>query len=209
MSNIYKIFNLNDDFTLEELKDAYINLKKNIKNNYNFLEFHDKEILFEKYKELYETAKYILRERDNKRKHIDINQFKLMQNQHDKLNLLNKLYDFDILNRKNLLLFERKSNLFDKMDKIFDKIDRSINTSTNTYSYNSSYKSILNPDGSNTVIETKTENKNGEKNDFINAYKKMPNGEIVPFSSSEIKQIQLMQNSNTNKFNKKINQIKN
>jgi len=196
MSNIYKIFNLNDDFTLNELKNAYTNIKKNIQNNYNSLDSYDKEILFEKYKELYETAKCLLRERDNKRKYINTrNQIRLMQNQYDKLDLFNKLYDFNILN---------KSNLFEKMDKIFDKIDTK--TSTNTYSYNSSYKSILNPDGSNTVIETKTENKNGEKSNIINAYKKMPDGKIVPFSSSEIEQLQLMQNSNTNK---KIKQIKN
>ena len=58
------------------------------------------------------------------------------------------------------------------------------------YSYSSSYSSNTNSDGSTTIIERKTELNNGNKKQTINAYKKMPNGETIPLTKEEIKQLE-------------------
>ena len=103
---------------------------------------------------------------------------------------------------------------FDRFDRFFDNLNASTQLNStqlnstqsdqsdqssqpnqkrpnvNIYSYSSSYKSTLNEDGSRTIIESKAENKNGEKNNIINAYKKMPNGEVVQFTEDEMKQLQ-------------------
>lgn len=72
----------------------------------------------------------------------------------------------------------------------FDNISKNnLNTKSQIYSYTSSYQSKLNSDGSKTIIETKSKLENGNETKTINAYKKMPSGEIIPFSKDEMKRI--------------------
>ena len=51
MPNIYKVFNLRNDFSLEELKSSYNNLLNELNNKQ--MSDIDKEILTDRYKQLY------------------------------------------------------------------------------------------------------------------------------------------------------------
>lgn len=213
MPNIYKVFNLGNDFTLEELKLSYNNLLNEL--NEKQMSEVEKEILTDRYKQLYKEAKHVYKQ----------NQYyklsKLDDETESRLDLFDRFDRFDRHDRYGLFnnflsplnRFVDHFDKFDRFDRFFDNLNASTHQNqsnqssqynqsrqnVNMYSYSSSYKSTLNEDGSRTIIESKAENKNGEKNNIINAYKKMPNGEVVQFTEDEMKQLQ------NNDFNKLTN----
>jgi hypothetical protein len=202
MPNIYKVFNLKDEFSLEELKSSYNNLLNKLNNKQ--MSDIDKEILTDRYKQLYKEAKHVYKQ----------NQYyklsKLDDDSESRIDLFDRFDRFD-----RFTGFDRFNNFlsplnnfvdhFDRFDRFFDNLNvqnqqnqqNQSRPNVNMYSYSSSYKSTLNEDGSRTIIESKAENKNGEKNNIINAYKKMPNGEVVQFTEDEMKQLQ---NNNLNQL---------
>jgi hypothetical protein len=74
------------------------------------------------------------------------------------------------------------NNIFDNLFNM-PLLTMPSNSINNVYSYKSSYKSKLNNDGSTTIMESKSEIKNGEKKDIINSYKRLPDGTIIPLNN--------------------------
>jgi hypothetical protein len=202
MPNIYKVFGLNNDFSLDELKNSYNNLINQLNNDLAKSEI-EKEILLDKYKQLYKEAKFLykqnqydkLRKLDGETENQQINLFdRIDNNRINRFNLANTYgfgnNSFDSFND----LFNYELNRFNRIDNFFDNLDQQTQSNIKTYSYGSSYKSTLNDDGSKTIIESKYENKNGEHNKVLNAYKKMANGEVVQFTEDEMKELEKEQN---------------
>jgi hypothetical protein len=103
----------------------------------------------------------------------------LLANQYKELYRIGK-EQFYQRNNQQINLFS--NNIFDNLFNM-PQINMPSNSINNVYSYQSSYKSKLNSDGSTTVMESKTEIKNGEKKDTINNYKRMPDGTIIPLNN--------------------------
>jgi len=184
MSNIYKVFNLNNDYTLEDLKRSYNNIKNKLINDDHKSDI-EKEILLDKYKQLYRQAKQIFKQNQYYKLSKLDNDSEIESEQ---IYLDNKL---DVFNRFGINQFNHVNNLLNSFnDNKISSFNRSDKQNISTYSYSSSYESKLNNDGSKTVIESKYENKNGDKKNIINAYRKMPNGEIVKFSENEMRELE-------------------
>lgn len=100
-----------------------------------------------------------------------------------------------MMSQMDNLLNMDNSELNNSVNSVNSTNSTNSNTRSQVYSYSSSYRSTSNPDGSRTIIKSKSESKNGDKNKTINAYKKMPDGKTIPLTEEEMKQIE---NSNHN-----------
>lgn len=189
---ISKVFGISNNYTLEQLKIAYINIiEKLSKSDKTQVE---KELLYEQYNKLYKQGKQLFINRMS----IDTYNESYKQNQIS----LNNFSLFDSVDRMNTFGYNNNqdliSNPFTKFDKIFKNVSKQLINNTNpnsnqsnqVYSYASSYKSSTNPDGSITIIESKSETNNDKKNNIIKAYKKLNNGKIIPLTEDEMKQIE-------------------
>lgn len=128
MSNIAKLFNLKDDFSMKDLYDAY--KRKIIEIENNSLSDIDKYLLKIVYRKYYNRA------------------------QNDEL-----------FNRKLMIDYN----------------------GVNTMYHSHSFKSSTNKDGVETVYETNEEIKDGKKNKTINAFKRYPDGKVIPINIKENK----------------------
>ena len=174
MPNILQVFNIQENYTLEELKKSYLNIIENLsKSNNTQIE---KDLLLDQYTKLYKQAKQLCIERTSLDIDTESNNFLSIRNR----------------NRNNMFNSFFLNNVFGEMINKTNKIDNINYKNPQIYSYSSSksYSSKINPDGSSTIIESKSESKNGSNNKTINAYKKLPNGKIVPLSDKELKQIE-------------------
>lgn len=216
MPSISKVFDIPEDYTLEQLKSSYISIIENLsKSDKSDIE---KDLLSEQYKKLYKQGKQIYLERMTYDTELEPNEINLF----DRFNDFGRFNPFEFSpynNYYNQNQTKKFQDPFSKFDNIFglitnnvDKINGNGNGNGNSniksqvYSYSSSYESKINQDGSRTIIESKSESKNGDKKNTINAYKKMSDGKIVPLNEDEIKQIENyhhIQNKNNND-NKKI-----
>lgn len=154
MVNYLKFFDLNEDFTKEELKSAYIKKVKEI-DALNISDF-DKQFYIEQSYQLYRKAKNDLYYSNNL---IDIN------------------YN-DFFNRP-FSLFNNFFNNMNLLTKGFDKIDKE---KSYAYSEYKSYTEKLNEDKSKTITETIKTNKNGVESITTNSYKKYLDGKIEPIT---------------------------
>lgn len=193
MKSISKIFNISEDYTLEQLKSSYISIIENLsKSNLSDIE---KDLLSEQYKKLYKQGKQLYLERITYDTELESNEINLF----DKFEMIPYNYYNQNQNQNqnhnhNLNQIRRFQDKFSKFDNYFEqmanKFDKSnLDIKSQVYSYSSSYKSKLNSDGSRIIIESKSESKNGDKKNTINAYKKMSDGKIIPLTEDEMKQI--------------------
>lgn len=132
MSNIIKLFNLKNNYSMKELSDAYKRKILEIENN-NSLADIDQYLLKTTYKKYYNRARY------------------------------DDFFNF---------------NLFDHQ-RLLDHIG------SNTTYHSRSYKSITNKNGLETVYETKEEIKDGKKNKTAKAFKRYPDGKVIPIDVKE------------------------
>jgi hypothetical protein len=179
MPSISKVFNIPENYTLEQLKSSYVYIMENLaKSSRPEIE---KDLLSDQYKLLYKQGKQIYMNK--------------------KSNNPDKLENFGLQKIDNF------SNIFDNlMSKhlsYMSEIKNGDSKSSQVYSYSntSSYSSKTNPDGSKTIIKSSSESKNGNKNSILSGYKKLPNGQIIPLDENELKQIA--------KSSDKLKQIKN
>ena len=209
MVSIIEVFNIPLDYTLEQLKSSYLSIiEKLSKSNNSSIE---KYLLTEQYKKLYKYGKQLYLERmltefeqNEKNKPNESNEFDDSTNLHDQFNkmTLGNIDIFDMEPFRNSCSkptntikypnsFEKFNNVFGQMMNLTsNSISNSIpNSRSRVYSYSSSYKSTSNPDGSRTVVESKSELKNGDKKNTLNAYKKLSNGKVIPLTSEEIEQM--------------------
>jgi hypothetical protein len=228
MPSISKVFNIPEDYTLEQLKSSYITIIENLsKSDRSDIE---KDLLSDQYKKLYKQGKQLYLERvafdtelePNDNTHNNNNNYNNnnTSNLHDRFDEFRRLNPFEMAPynfgysryppRRYYDPFTTFDNVFgqmmnhmgnldyhDNVDKlnITNKPDQKDQTSnpnikSQVYSYSSSYRSTSNPDGSRTIIESKSESKNRDNKKTINAYKKMPDGKIIPLTDSELKQIE-------------------
>jgi hypothetical protein len=198
--SVSKVFGVPEDYTLEQLKQSYLNLMENLfKSDKTQVE---KDLLASQYKNFYHYGKQMYLERvsiDTDDEHISFPYHSSYSSNS------NELYLFDRFDRmfNNSFGFgqriKRNYNPFSMYDNVFNQLNKnnqSLNSNSNShvYSYSSSYSSNTNPDGSITIIEKKSESTNGDKKKTINAYKKMPDGSIVNLSEDEMKQLEKMSN---------------
>ena len=206
--SVSKVFGVPEDYTLEQLKQSYINLMENLfKSDKTQVE---KDLLASQYKKIYHYGKQMYLERVSMDTDIDYPPYSSSYST-PYTHTSNELDLFDRFDRMfdNSLGFghriRRTYNPFSMYDNIFNQLNnKSLNPNSNSnpnsksnsniYTYSSSYSSNTNPDGSKTIIEQKTESTNGDKKKTINAYKKMPDGSIVNLSEDEMKQLDKMSN---------------
>ena len=212
MPSISKVFNIPENYSLKELKTSYINRIDNIsKSDRTQIE---KYFFSEQYKKFYKKGIKLYLERVAFETDIDHN-----DNSNDLYDRFDR-FDFGELERSNpfgmnqngysygnsRIMSRRYNDPFSRFDNVFgqmmNQMNREIdlnsksnsksnsNIKSQVYSYASSYRSTTNPDGSRTIIESKSESKNGDKKKTINAYKKMSDGKIIPLSEDEMKQIE-------------------
>jgi hypothetical protein len=181
---IIKVFNISENYSLEELKKSYIDIiDKLYQSDKTQVE---KDLLYDQYKKLYLKGKqiYFYRERIN-------------ENSYDFANRIRRIYN-------PLSMFDKMIENF-TLDKNYSNIpntNTNTNTTTNTnynvyshlHSQSSSYISNTNPDGSKTVIKKETRITNGDENKTIDFYKILPDGKKVPLSLDEIKQLNKFSN---------------
>jgi len=200
--SVSKVFCVPEDYTLEQLKQSYLNLMENLfKSDKTQIE---KDLLASQYKKIYHYGKQIYLERVSMDTDIENPHYSTHStNSSHSAYSSNELDLFDRFDRMfdNSLGFgnriRRTYNPFYMYDNVFNQLNtnRKIsNSNSNIYTYSSYYSSNTNQDGSKTIIEQKSESTNGDKKKIINAYKKMPDGSIVNLTEDEIKQLDKMSN---------------
>jgi len=190
--NISDVFNIPKDYTLEQLKDSYVKLVNNILNSDRIK--IEKDMLINQYKLLYIRGKELFIKKLSIETDIEANYN------------INNTKDYSLHNRlkyknPNIKLNDLFYNSLQNFDNVFNEITNNFEnrlSPVQKYSYSTFYKSTTNSDGSQTIIESKSESNNGDKKRIINAYKKMPDGKIIPFTEDEIKQIDNDINNNNN-----------
>jgi hypothetical protein len=213
MPSISKVFNIAENYSLEELKNSYINIIENLsKSDRSEIE---KDLLSEQYKKLYKQGKKLYLERVTFETDIEANdnsnELYDRFDRHDRFGFgdlgswdpfIISSYPYTYGNSRNISRryndpFSRFDNVYGEMMNQMNQIHQmniesnsNSNIKSQVYSYSSSYRSTTNPDGSRTIIESKSESKNGDKKKTINAYKKMSDGKIIPLSEDEMKQIE-------------------
>ena len=199
--SVSKVFGVPEDYTLEQLKQSYLNLMENLfKSDKTQVE---KDLLASQYKKIYQYGKQMYLERVSMDTDVEYPPYLTNYSSHltHSTHSSNELDLFDRFDRMfdNSLGFgqriRRTYNPFSMYDNIFNQLNSNSKLSnSNVYTYSSSYSSNTNPDGSRTIIEKKSESTNGDKKKTINAYKKMPDGSIVNLSEDEMKQLEKMSN---------------
>lgn len=198
--SISKVFGVPEDYTLEQLKKSYINIMDNLyKSDRTEVE---KELLANQYKQMYKQGKQIYLYKVS----MDTDA-EMSTNYGNSNNVSNELDLFDRFERmhENALGYSnrirRTYNPFSMFDNVFRDLESNKsnnlgkkNSNSQVYSYSSSYSSNTNPDGSRTIIERKSETKNGDKKQSINAFKKMPDGKTIPLTEDEMKQLEKFTN---------------
>lgn len=213
MPSISKVFNIPENYSLEELKTSYINIIENLsKSDRSEIE---KDLLTEQYKKLYKQGKQLYLERVSFETDVEHNDNS--NELYDRFDIADRFgfgeiqrwdpfgispYPYAYGNSRNMSRiyndpFSRFDNVFgqmmghmNQMNQMNRGTDSNSNIKSQVYSYASSYRSTTNPDGSRTIIESKSESKNGDKKKTINAYKKMSDGKIIHLSEDEMKQIE-------------------
>jgi len=118
MPSIYKVFNLNENFTLEELKKSYISLVDDL-NKSNMTQIQ-KDLLTDQYKKLYKYGKELYK------KNVDSDQE-------------DQEYNNDIMTRSLYDRFDHFDNIFGlrpfsiqdpfvKFDKVFNQMRNKIDS---------------------------------------------------------------------------------
>ena len=195
--SISKVFDVPEDYTLEQLKQSYLNLmEKLFKSNKTQIE---KDLLASQYKKIYRYGKQMYLERvsmdtdDDYQTHLShLSPSSHSSNELDLFDRFDRVFDTSLGFGQRV---RRTYNPFSIYDNVFNQLNKNNKLSnTNVYTYSSSYTSNTNLDGSRTIIEQKSESANGDKKQTINAYKKMPNGNIVNLSEDEMKQLEKMSN---------------
>jgi len=195
MPTVNEVFNLSDNFTLEELKNSF---KKKvdlvIRSNLNRI---DKELLIDEYNQYYKLGTQIYWSKTNigmesqkANRSTELNKIKFPQNNLSVFNPFDEQNIFDQINSRFMDPIYRFDNVFNELNQINSNFNKSIESSQfsspQIYSYSSTYKSKTNPDGSTTIIESKSQSTNGDNKKMFNAYKKMPDGRVIPFREEEI-----------------------
>lgn len=201
--SVSKVFGVPEDYTLEQLKKSYIEIVDNLcKSDRTEVE---KKILANQYKHIYKIGKKQYVDKISMEIDTEIPNHNYSTNNRE-LNLFDRFGRFETMYNNSIGLPNRVSyNPFMMFDNVYNNIDSNLynnsnfNTNLNSknskvYSYSSSYSSNYNPDGSQTVIERKSESKNGDKKQTVNAYKKMPNGDTLPLTEDEMKQLEKITN---------------
>lgn len=186
--SVSKIFNIPENYTLEQLKISYIDIMNNLfKSDRTEIE---KNLLANQYKHNYEKAKKIYFNKLNmNNKNNFLNQSTYSNTNFNNFEELDYVNKFDRINENSFVFgdrIRRTYNPFSMFDDVFKNFE---SNQSNIYSYSNSYVSNSNPDGSRTIIEKKSESNNGDKKQTINAFKKMPNGESIPLTQEEMKQL--------------------
>lgn len=194
--SVSKVFGVPEDYTLEQLKQSYINLMENLfKSDKTQVE---KDLLASQYKKIYHYGKQMYLERVSMDTDVEypLNPYysSYSSNELDLFDRFDRMFDNSLGFGQRI---RRIYNPFSMYDNVFNQINKnnqSSNLNSNVYTYSSSYSLNTNPDGSRTIIEQKSESTNGDKKKTISAYKKMPDGSIVNLSDDEIKQLEKMSN---------------
>lgn len=186
--SVSKIFNIPENYTLEQLKISYIDIMNNLfKSDRTEIE---KNLLANQYKHNYEKAKKIYFNKLNmNNKNNFLNQSTYSNTNFNNFEELDYVNKFDRINENSFIFgdrIRRTYNPFSMFDDVFKNFE---SNQSNIYSYSNSYVSNSNPDGSRTIIEKKSESNNGDKKQSINAFKKIPNGESIPLTQEEMKQL--------------------
>lgn len=190
MSDYYNLFNLNYNYTKDELNNAYHN-KLNEINNSN-LSSIDKTFLLQQYNKHYNRAS-----KD------------LLNKQYRELSLLNynrRLFEFDPFFDNSLQytkpfshlentisLLEETLSLEDSIFNRFKNIDNILRTSNdllrenNIYSSTRSYNEKTLDDGSRLILETTKTNNNGNIEEKSVSFKKLKDGSTEPISYENAK----------------------
>ena len=186
--SVSKVFGVPEDYTLEQLKQSYLNLIENLfKSDKTQVE---KDLLASQYKKIYHYGKQMYLERVSMDTDIDYPSYS--SNKLDLFDRFDRMFDNSLGFGQRI---RRTYNPFSMYDNVLNQLNKNNELSnSNIYTYSSSYSSNTNPDGSITIIEKKSESTNADKKKTINAYKKMPDGSIVNLSEDEMKQLEKMSN---------------
>ncbi len=182
-----ELFGLKDNFTKDELKQAFI--KKVSRIDKLDIDPVEKQLLLREYHKYYNVGKqYLL----HKKNYYSGNPYSgnpysgnpYSDNPYSTLQqtIFNPIEFFN-----NISL--RQNNLLRQFDNLILEDSDLINSPNLTNSFGSSYsmKSILNPDGSRTIIETTNKLTNGKSDKKINSYKIDNKGNKTPIHLSQAK----------------------
>lgn len=154
MNNQYiKIFNLTENYTLEELKKALIIKVNSIKNN-NTLNVYEKNMIINKYQEYYKILKN--------------NKLNNNQNNSNQISLTNHPFISSFFNFNN-----------DSQD-VFNRLKDFNSKNGENYYYSYSSSSMMNNNGDRTFIKSSNEDINGKKKNYIEGYKIDKDGNKIP-----------------------------
>jgi hypothetical protein len=155
--NFIELFNLKSDFTKDELKNALlskINMIETLK-----VSPIDKKFLLEQYFEQYNLAKEYLVYMDNP----SSSPIQLLTIPEEHFSNINNSYN------QMIKQFQKIKTQFSNSN--FDyKSDPNSKVKSNVFSQSYSYQSVLNPDGTRTVLESKNKMDNGKSNDKTESY---------------------------------------
>lgn len=170
-TNYFKLFNLKENYTMDDLKKSF-NSKISIIENMSINDV-DRQILMDKYIYEYKLAKKNL---NNKNK-SNYNNFSSVENE-----LINPFFGFDNMNFIENNLKKLLNNNFSEQQFM-----NSSNGNTFNSSYGKSYmmSSITNPDGTTTVLEKDNLYNNGKTDSKTFSYKLDKNGNKIPVEYDE------------------------
>ncbi len=167
-------FNLNDNCTLHELKIARNNkINSLVKLNISDIE---KQAYVEQIQRMYKKAKHLCVDYHN--------------------NYLNQNQIIDPFNFSNQI----QSNINNMMHSFANLNMNHSNMNVNSIAQSKSVRQKVNPDGSTVVVEITKSNNNGQQEQTIYAYKKMPNGSLINLDPEQALE-ELGTNSNNNLLN--------
>jgi hypothetical protein len=169
--NFIELFGLKPNYTREELKIALLQ-KINIIEKSNMTPI-DKKFLLEKYYEQYNIGKNNL---ETKVK-LELKQ----------ANLLNPKNHFDFIKKQHSHMLKQFDELGSQLTQIGTEPDSK--SKSNVYSRTYSYQSVLNPDGTKTVVESKNLYDNGKSDKKTQSYIIDAQGNKRPISLSEPQKI--------------------
>ena len=170
--SVSKVFGVPEDYTLEQLKQSYLNLIENLfKSDKTQVE---KDLLASQYKKIYHYGKQMYLERVSMDTDIDYPSYS--SNKLDLFDRFDRMFDnslgFGQRIRRTYNPFSMYDNVLNQLNKNNELSNSNSNSNSNIYTYSSSYSSNTNPDGSITIIEKKSESTNADKKKLLMLIKK-------------------------------------
>ncbi len=180
--NFKELFGLKDNYNKEELKQAFI--KKVTRIDKMDIEPAEKELLLREYQKQYHRAKDYLAYNNNFSGFTGLTDLTIRPTNPNFSGIFNPIEYFNNITKQHNKFFKQFDNFIDDVSGR-PNISEKNNFQTKSFGTSYSMKSVLNPDGSRTIIETTNKINDGKSDKKINSYKLDVNGKKIPIDLSQ------------------------